>query len=359
MKNIFYCKSTIQDRQEQRKPKEQIMATHSMPLLDENGFLTLPSYANGDLYEYNKQNIKCGLSRLKEWEFYQVFNDKWCLQATYGHTSYAGNVACTLIEFDKGTRHSVSVLKLFPKGTFDLDFTSGQPHNLHYQDDRISLDIVNVLNERSISVTSNGANKGDARVNVRLTMSNLGDPMCYCMQFDDRMFYYNYKKIFPTVSGDIIVDGVDYPITPDTTAIIDSGRGCWPYCHNWYWGMGQMKLNDGHALGMNIGLGNSDRSDTTENMLFYDGQLQKLGRVTIDADHSDYNKPWLILSQDGNMFAKLTPYYDNYTSTNLLLVHNRCHQVFGKLEGKVKLCDNQVIDLNGMNAFCEYANNRW
>ena len=41
------------------------------------------------------------------------------------------------------------------------------------------------------------------------------------------------------------------------------------------------------------------------------------------------------------------------------LVHNRCHQVYGRLSGTVELDDGEVVRIEDIPFFCEHAVNRW
>lgn len=333
----------------------QIRTEEKTNLLDQNGSLTAPSYGTQDVFVYNKDKIAAPKISLKEWEFYQISNREFCLQLTYGHTSYAGNVNISLIEFNGGKRHDVSVMKFFPgKGAFQLDFSPNSPHELAYNDKSLDFSIQTAEKWRHLKATS----VGKVSCDVDLTMSNLGDSMCIATPFDDKRFYYNLKKNFLDLSGKIIVDGKEFAITDDTFALVDSGRGCWPYRHEWYWGSMSCHL-DMHTLGFNIGWGFGDTSKATENMLFYDGIAHKLDKVSAILDKSDYMKPWKFTSNDGRFELDFVPTYDNFTETNFLVMHNRCHQVFGNYSGLVTLDNGETIKLEKVHGFCENAKNRW
>lgn len=332
----------------------QIFVDKQTPLLNDNGELVNCGYSTKDVWLYNKENI-ADKGKLKEWEFYQVSNEKWLLQITYGHVTYAGNVAFTLLEFDTGKRYSSSLMKLFPKNSFALNFTSGLQHNVLYNSPTISLAIMKTPDRRNLLVSTNDKN---CLATVNLSMDDTGDAMCYVMPFKNKLFYYNYKKLFTNLKGKIEVNGKNYQIDDKTHCLIDSGRGCWPYRHTWLWGMAQGKIGD-TLFGFDVGYGNSDRGDTTENMLFVNGVAHKLSRVTAKYDKTDYLKPWIFSSADNRFEMVFTPFFDNFTQTNLLVIHNRCHQVFGHYSGKVVLDDGKVIEVENLNGFCEVAKNRW
>ena len=331
----------------------QVKTTEKMPLLNEAGSLVRPSYAVSDVFDYNRENVR-RKSALKEWEFYQASNDKWLFQVTYGHTSYAGNVGATLLEFDTGKRYTVGAVKIFPGSSLDLLFTGNSPHHLQYKKNDFSMEITVGKAERHVVLQSYGKTPIDAD----LIFPNDGDAMVIATPMGRDRFYYNYKKNFLSLNGHIKAAGKEYGLDDKTFILLDSGRGVWPYRQRWVWGNGTEKI-DGHILGINIGWGFGDLSAATENMLFYDGKMNKLGIVSAELDETDWLKPWKFKSDDGRFNLDFVPSFDNFTNTNALLIHNKCHQVHGNLFGSVVLDDGRKVCVDNMHFFCEHAKNRW
>ena len=56
--------------------------TKFRPLLDKNGNLCEPGYAKKLLLIYNRENVKGGAFRLKEWDYYYVGNDQFGVALT-------------------------------------------------------------------------------------------------------------------------------------------------------------------------------------------------------------------------------------------------------------------------------------
>ncbi|MDD4832999.1 MAG: DUF2804 family protein, partial [Clostridia bacterium] len=116
---------------------------------------------------------------------------------------------------------------------------------------------------------------------------------------------------------------------------------------------------DGHIVGFNIGWGFGKTANATENMLFVDGVCHKLQSVSASLDQHDYMKPWTFSSDDGRFEMTFTPFYDNFTETDFVVMHNRCHQVFGYYNGVAVMDDGTKVNLVNVNGFCEHAVNRW
>ena len=66
---------------------EQVLITEKTPLLDENGALTKPGYCFNNMYEYDRSAIKANPTRIKEWDFYQISNGRYCIQFTIADIS--------------------------------------------------------------------------------------------------------------------------------------------------------------------------------------------------------------------------------------------------------------------------------
>jgi hypothetical protein len=103
----------------------------------------------------------------------------------------------------------------------------------------------------------------------------------------------------------------------------------------------------------------------TENTLFIsEGEnlvAHKLEHVFLEKAEGDdgWMKEWKFTSNDGRFEMTMTPYYDNYTTTRVVVAGNWCHQVFGKWNGYVVLDDGTKVEIKDMIAFCEYSDNRW
>ena len=172
-------------------------------------------------------------------------------------------------------------------------------------------------------------------------------------------FYYNEKINCMPAEGFISIGDERFTFEPETAfGLLDWGRGVWPYHTEWYWGNGSA-LVDGVPFGFNIGYGFGDTSAANENMLFYGGKAHKISEVMFDLSAGGYMAPKRFSSDDGSFEMDFTPVYDRYTENRLLFVDTRCHQVFGRFSGKVRLNDGKELEIIDIMAFTEHAINNW
>ena len=88
-------------------------------------------------------------------------------------------------------------------------------------------------------------------------------------------------------SGTVVAGSVEHEFDPEKAfAVLDWGRGLWPYTSSWIWASasGIAEKQDGTkvSFGLNFGHGFGNCATHTENCVFVDGKISKLGRFVID-----------------------------------------------------------------------------
>ena len=171
-------------------------------------------------------------------------------------------------------------------------------------------------------------------------------------------FYCNYKENYYHGRGHAAIGDMSHTFT-DATGLIDWGRGVWPFQHEWYWGSGSAMV-DGRRFGFNIGWGFGNTNQATENMFFVDGRATKLDTLRVEHEAAeDRMRPWRFTDPAGRFDVTMQPRFDNFTETNLAIVHTYCHQIFGRFDGFALAEDGERLDIRNMPAFVEHAVNRW
>ena len=103
---------------------EQRQTTARMPLLDRKGRVLRSSWAAEDLFIYNKEAVAFGGA--KEWEYYQLFDERFVFRLLYGHSRFVGLARGEFWDRESG-RHFV--IPHFPEDytahDFSHDFLSG------------------------------------------------------------------------------------------------------------------------------------------------------------------------------------------------------------------------------------------
>jgi hypothetical protein len=324
------------------------------PVLDRKGS-PIPGYSTKSMLTYDRKAIKASPFRIKEWDFYQITDDRMCLQFTIGHASYAGQVGIMLFDFIKGEKLAeVGTFLVLPFGSLHMPENAEKDHVLCYEKKSGSMRFEVTGDERHLTCKWK-----DFEADIHLTRKN-DQSLVINVPFDEssRAFYYNHKINCMTAQGNVTYGDRQYQFQPENSfGLLDWGRGVWPFHNEWYWSNGTGYVN-GTIFGFNLGTGFGNTSSATENIFFYGDQSYKLGDVSFDLG-TDYSKPWHLYDTDGRLDLTLTPSYDRTTKTKLLWVDNCCHQMFGEFTGRAVLEGGTELRIEKLYSFAEHAVNNW
>lgn len=305
---------------------------------------------------YDRGRVHAAPWRLKEWDFYQIADDTLCLQLVIGHVSYAGN--CNVALFDHKNGKSLferGVTIPFPFRSMHMPLSAHKDSLLTFEHGGASLAF-----ETRGGVRTLLARFGEFSAKARLAPS-FPQSVTICTPFKKpNEFYYNEKINLLRADVSVRLGTEQIAFDPDGTfSLLDWGRGVWPRSHEWYWSSVSTLLS-GVLFGFNLGCGFGDetRMRATENIVYYGGSFIKLGRVRFRME-DDPMRPWTIESDDGRFSAVLTPRYDRDTVTKLLVVNNRCHQMFGTFSGCFFPESGARVPFENVPGFAEHAVNRW
>lgn len=169
-----------------------------------------------------------------------------------------------------------------------------------------------------------------------------------------RRFQYTVKDVGRPVRGRIRVPAGEYRVPEEASfAVLDHGRGKWPYAVTWNWAAG-------HGRGRSVQFGGkwTDGTGMTENALILGGRVHKIGdELTWTYDRTDWTKPWRI----GGPRVDVTfhPFHERAARTSLGVVASETHQCFGHFAGRVRADDGAWVDVDGLTGWAEEARNRW
>lgn len=334
-------------------------------LLDEKGSLLERGYATSLVKGYDRRNIKAAAFRIKEWDYYIVYNDDYGVALTLDDNYYIGLVSASFLDFKNRTERTVSPMTILPMGKTKLPSSSVQG-DVSYRNSKVELSYKNDGKSRFLTLNMKDFDNGQPLLVSIELFDEPKDSMVIATPFEKnkKAFYYNQKIIGMRAKGSMTCRGETYNFQPENSfGIMDWGRGVWTYSNKWYWGAGHGVV-DGKVFGFNIGYGFGDTSAASENMLFYDGIAHKLDNIEfiIPKDSKgkyEFVKPWIYTSSDGRFEMDFTPILDRKAYISLGLILSDQHQVFGYFDGNAVLDDGTVLKLNHFLGFAEVVRNKW
>ena len=338
--------------------------TKAIPLLDEKGNLTEPGYAKRLLPIYDRTKVKGGKTRLKEWDYYYVGNDRYGIALTIADNSYMGLDSISFLSFE-GTPWEItkSPMRIFPMGKTGLPESSASGVS-KISGSGYTMEFVVAGGKRVLTAHMDNF-RGKEPIDIQVTL--LREPeesMVICTPFEkEAHFYYNQKINCMRAYGTVTIGADRYTFSPeDSFGVLDWGRGVWTYHNTWYWGSAS-GLAGGVDFGFNIGYGFGDTSAASENMLFYRGKAHKLSQVTFHIPtkdgKDDFLSPWKFTSDDGRFEMDFSPIMNRASNTDFKFLKSDQNQVFGRFNGTVTLDDGTVLQIRDLLGFAEKVENKW
>ncbi len=340
----------------------QYQITKPSRLLNHQGELIQKGYATSLILDYRRKDVKDKLIRLKEWDYYLIYNDDFGFALTVGTTPAIGLVSASFLNFKNSGEKSGITIGL---GGINLP-PSSEAGDINYRDIKTNLSITHDHNIRKLDLVMKNFDGGsDIKVSMDL-FDQPKDTMVIATPFQESPteFYYNQKIIGMRALGVVNFAGKEYKFTPDRSfGLLDWGRGAWPHKVTWYWSATQGMV-EGKTFGFNLGYGFGDTSCATENMLFYDGIASKLTDVDFiipknKNNEYEYMKPWIITSSDKRIEMEFMPIFDRNVNLSALILSTEQHQVFGKFTGKAVLDRGMVLEVKDYMGFAERVENKW
>lgn len=332
-------------------------------LLNWFGNLLEVGYSKSMLRDYYREDIKAPKYRIKEWDYYLIYNDDYGVALTVADNGYMGMLSASVLRFANKTEKTTSQMTFMPLGKFNMPRSSREGDVL-FKNDKVVASFKHVKGGREIEFSMLDFEDGK-KLEVKFTLSD--EPkesiVVHTPFKKKKHFYYNQKIIGFNASGYAKVGDETIKFNKkNTEALLDWGRGVWTYKNTWYWGAASTILG-GKKIGFNIGYGFGNTEKASENIILYDGKVNKLDEIYIEIpkikNKEDFMSPWKITSNDGRFEMNFTPVLNRKAFINALVLCSNQNQVFGKFTGYMILDDGKKIFVEDMFGFVEKVFNKW
>ena len=336
----------------------------SAPLLNASGDLAEPGWARSLLPVYRRSDIRVSPMRIKEWDYYLITDGHVGLALTIADNGYMGLDSVSFLDFDEGWEQTKSPMRLFPMGKTGLPESSADGAS-EIARGGYAMAFYHEDGARRLSFHMDRFLDGDAIEGIVTLSGAPEESMVIATPFDKPgHFYYNQKINCMRAEGWITLGKRRIELTPDRFfGVLDWGRGVWTYHNTWYWGSASGEL-DGVPFGWNIGYGFGNTAAASENVLFYDGRIHKLGTVEFhipkdEKGRNAYLNVWNFTSDDTRFYMDFTPVLDRSALTSAIIIKSDQHEVFGRFTGRVTLDDGTVLPVRDFFGFAEKVENKW
>lgn len=287
-------------------------------------------------------------SRTKRWEYWGIVTPTHVIALTVSSLNYAALHQVWVL--DRATSTEIDQLTVVPLArTVQLPETSG-------------VGAVRALTrDLAIAVDpDSGTTRLRAktpRVRVDLQVDTSSESLGVVVPWSDRQFQYTVKAVALPVTGRLKIDDVEHVVGEDAWAVLDHGRGRWPYSMTWNWGAGSGVV-EGVRTGLQLGGKWTDGTGSTENALMLDGRVHFIGdEVTWEYDHEEFMFPWTVTGE--RVDVRFLPFHERAATTNLGIVSATTSQCFGTWRGWMADDGGTRHSVDGLVGWAEHVHNRW
>ena len=175
----------------------------------------------------------------------------------------------------------------------------------------------------------------------------------------DRRCHYGHKINCMPANGWYKLGGQKFELEPETsTGALDFGRGHYPNKLFWYWATASGRDENGKLIGVNLGYGNSE-DNCTENAVFYDGRMTKIGRVKCFSPADDLMKPWRVRDEQGLVDLTMTPHHVRYGNTTLGVFYSIARPSIGVFNGQFTTDRGETVMVKDLFGMFEWVDSKW
>lgn len=291
--------------------------------------------------------------RNKLWEYWNVVSPTHILAMTISSIDYAAVLEAWVL--DRRT------LQTWHSNRTDLLKPVAMPPNLESEPVRVVSGNLQLAVDPMPNGTRLRARFPGVAFDVLAGLPESHERLGVVVPWSKKRFQYTVKDVARPASGWVETDGVRSPVpTGKSWATLDHGRGRWPYDILWNWGAGagEIEFQGGkHVLGIQVGDKWTDGTGMTENSIYFDGRLTKVGDLTWEYDIQRWWQPWYIFGPQ--MELTFEPFYNKQGSTDFLVLANRTDQCFGTFSGQVVVDGVGEVLFEGLTGWAEEVHNRW
>jgi hypothetical protein len=294
----------------------------------------------------HRANLR-GWGRVKRWEYWGIVTPSHIIGLVASSLDYAGVHGVYVLDRASRVELSKDVVVPFARGT---TFTPQSGRGVtSVRGGGLAIDISEHLYGSEVRATAPGV-----EIDLYVPRPPERESLGVVIPWSSRRFQYTVKDVGRPVYGTLkIQDRVVRVVVEDSFAVLDHGRGKWPYAIRWNWAAGSAK---GRAI--QLGGKWTDGTGLTENALFVKGRLHKIGaELRWTYDRKDWLRPWRI--QGERVDVEFHPFHERIARTNLGIIANETHQCFGHFTGWAETDDGERVDLDGLVGWAEEAHNRW
>ena len=304
-------------------------------------------------------NLTWTTPRPKRWNYWCVTGDKFLTSIALSDRGMVGVGSASFLEYDtlrfigqKGERANGEGIIMPDTVHASLDYSH---ENIHVSMEAVS-DNVTILR-------ATAADFGGVPLEAEITVTRPPghETLNVVIPWSDKLFQFTSKHECLPATGTVKIGSETFEFTPSRTfATFDYGRGFWPQRSAWNWAAAS-GIQQGRAVGLNLGGKWTDGTGMNENGFVVDGCLTKLSEDLIwEYDTADFLRPWTIrTSVSDRLYVRLEPIHNRHDLTQGQNYHREVNQAMGYFTGYLVPDDGDRIELSDLFGWAEELHATW
>lgn len=294
--------------------------------------------------------------RRKRWDYWCVTSEEGALQITCANLDWIGIVEVAYVELASGRVARASAIVPFSLG-LRLPDTLGPA--IRFRAPHLGVTIREEARGTRLTVRAR-TGEGPVEADVLVQKPAEEESLNVVVPWSDRLYQLTSKHVARPAEGTVRALGRTRSIDPtrDGFGCLDFGRGVWPRDITWNWGAAATRV-DGARVGLQLGGAWTDGTGMTENGVFLDGRLEKIGAtLRWSYDRDDFRAKWSVRDDAGDVELVFEPVVLRRSRTELGLARSLLHWCLGRWSGRVR-AHGRVIPIDGALGWAEEHVARW
>jgi hypothetical protein len=303
-----------------------------------------------------RANLRGHWPRKKRWNFWNWISPRFVFSVTLADIDYAAFCQVSFIDFER-QRSTVAMAFALPGS---LSMPEQVEHSVSFRGR--SIDYANVIGGGGMKVDVTAHAKSAERIHAEFFVRTPPghESLNIVVPWSSSRFQFNSKHNTLPCEGMVQIGADRFVMQPtDCHAVQDFGRGIWPYRSFWNWGVAT-GLQDGMAIGINLGGKWTTGTGCNENGLCIDGRLYKIMEdVRWSYDPGNWMQPWRVRAPHSGMVdLTLEPVFAHPAQISLGLLSTRGVCCFGRWRGVIRF-DGNELPISNLVGWAEEFAHRW
>src|SRR3954451_14218756 len=232
----------------------------------------------------------------KRWDYWAVLAGDLAISAVYADIDYLGLADVWWADLTTGESGGHAIVTRESEGIELPELPGTAP--LRVDRDGLALEIIDEARGTRLTGRWTEPNGRAGQLDVLVALPPGHESLNVVIPWDDERFNFTSKHQARPATGELVVGDRRWTVGGaggDAWGVLDVGRGRWPSEIRWNWGGGAGRSGE-HVVGLQFGAKWTAGTGFTENGIFVDGRLTKLGNeLEWTYDWNAPMQPWRVV----------------------------------------------------------------